>query len=301
MSGNTDGPSAQCSSCGATVHGQPGAMKCPYCGMRVDIPMGPAQRPAAILPDDTEEERRRARRHDMYEDADDDKPSVSTSGSGSIIIVMVVVGIVAVIVAIALASGHKKSKTSSTSAERKSQTTTRTTANAPPKPASFESILVSSCRCAFGDGQSTPLITLTPLAAPTQDPTRALSLRIESKNGFVSSSSSSMLALPPGTALTPLDGGDLPPHMGVACDTGYYVLVVDRVATGWSSVNARWKWNATLPASLVDGADASAPPQLKNTDFGGYCTPLTVQNGNASLALAGGKHVSLSIKDGKVH
>jgi hypothetical protein len=92
----------------------------------------------------------------------------------------------------------------------------------------------------------------------------------------------------------------LPPHMGVACDTGVYVLVVDRTATGWSSVNAKWKWNATLPASLADGADASAPPQPKNTDFGGYCTPLTVTNGNASIALAGGKHATLSLKDGKL-
>ncbi len=161
-------------------------------------------------------------------------------------------------------------------------------------------MLVSSCRCQFGDGQSTPQITLTPLASPSQDPTRPISLQIESHNGFVSSTSSATLALPPGTALTPLDGGDLPLHMGVACDTGFYVLVVDRMATGWSSVNAKWRWNTTLPASLVDGADAAAPTPLKGTDFAGYCTQLTVQNGAASIALAGGKHATLSIKDGKL-
>jgi uncharacterized Zn finger protein (UPF0148 family) len=291
--------SVQCTSCGATVHGPPGAMKCPYCGMRVDIPMSAAQERAMAA--ETEEERRRARMHDRYEDArDDDAPVVeSSSNAGAIVGGVIAVAVVAIVIGAVASSRHK----TSSSTNRKTNAGSVTTSTRPTTTATtrtYDSVPVTSCRCAFGDGQSTPLITLTPVAAPSQDPTRALALDIRSRSGFVSSSGSSPLALPGGTALTPLDGGDLPPHMGVACDTGVYVLVVDRTATAWSSVNAKWKWNASLPAAFADMADASAPPLLPNTSFGGYCTPITVTNGNASITLAGGKHATLSLKDGKV-
>jgi len=291
--------STQCGNCGATVQGAPGAMKCPYCGMDVEIPG--ARAPAVEMAAETEEERRRARAHDRYEDTsgDDSPPTNDSSNVATVVGLLVGLGVVAAIVIGVASKG--RSKTSSVEKKKSAVTTPSPAATrTAPTPSAIDSVKIASCRCAFGDGQSTPLITLTPLAAPKQDPSRPLALEIVSHSGFVTSSGSSTLALPLGTALTPPDGGDLPTHMGVACDTGVYALVVGNMATGWSSVNAKWKWNATLPATMVDGADAAAPPQPKGTDFVGYCTPIAVTNGSASIALAGGKHASLSLKDGKL-
>jgi hypothetical protein len=88
--------------------------------------------------------------------------------------------------------------------------------------------------------------------------------------------------------------------MGVACDTGTFVLVADKVATGWSSVDGTWKWNATLPSASLDAADAGSS-SLPNCDYTGGCVPLATKNGSATLRLANGRHVALSLKDGKIH
>ncbi len=164
------------------------------------------------------------------------------------------------------------------------------TATATPQPS--EPVAIKSCACAFGDGQSTPRVTLTLLAPPAG--TRAWSLDIDRTSGFISEGSTVRVAQQAGAVL-PLLAGSAPSRMGVACDTGIYVLVADKTATGWSSVNGSWKWNATLPSPSIDAADAGVP----GTDYA--CAPLVVKNGAATLTLANGHHASLSLKDGKVH
>jgi hypothetical protein len=168
------------------------------------------------------------------------------------------------------------------------------------KPVKADPVVIPSCMCSFGDGQSTPQITLTVQAPPSDGSSRSWLLGIERTSGFMSESRSARFPSQPGAVLPPAADAGAPARMGIACDTGLFVLVADKAATGWSSVNGAWKWNATLPASLTDGADASTPVTAA-TDYTGGCTPLLVKSGVATLGLANGKHVSLSLKDGKLH
>jgi len=209
---------------------------------------------------------------------------------------------VIVVIAIAVVAGKSRHRTSTSRAEKKATTVTAaTTTTKPSQPAYVDSVPITSCRCSFGDGQSQPLVTLTLQAPPLAEPTRAIWLGIARKSGFVSESGSQVLSLPSGAVLaTPLDGGALPTQMGVACDTGIYVLVAGKTATGWSSINASWKWNATLPSAMMQNVDAGAPAQSAKTNFASYCMPLAVQNGGVTVALANGKRATLSLADGKV-
>ncbi len=295
---------ATCSSCGAIVKAPPGATKCPYCGMHVDIPVGttaasgggapPAANPFA------EEERWQPQQREAERRRDSSPPpsSSSSSSAGSIVVVVIIVAAVALVAAIVVA-GMKSKKKTDARAERKSSAayTSKTTAKtSPPTPAYVDSIPITSCRCVFGDGQSTPQVTLTLRAAPTSDPSRAVSLGIERVNGFMTETKSVNFTVPDGAVFANAP----PPRLGVACDTGVYALVADKTVTGWSSVNGQWKWTATLPSSMVDGADASVPPPTPGTTFTSSCSPLSVQNGTMSVALANGKHASVSLRDGKL-
>jgi hypothetical protein len=67
------------------------------------------------------------------------------------------------------------------------------------------------------------------------------------------------------------------------CDVG----VADKNATGWSSVDARWKWNTTLPSPSVDADDAGADTPA-GSDYAGGCTALSAKNG--AVALRGAPH-----------
>lgn len=291
----------KCGNCGGPVKGEPGAMACPYCGMRVDIPLGPAQRNETHVVEQTAA----ARRHDSYEEDDEPQRTSSPPGSSSTgaPIVIAVVAVVAVVFIAAIAAATKSKSKSKKDEGRKATaaaTTTTTTAKKPTPPAYVENVKIPSCKCAFGDGQSTPLVTLTLRAAPLTDPGRMFDLRIERQSGFVTETGSSVLLMTNENALSANDAGALPAHLGVACDTGVYVLVSDKTASGWSSVNASWKWTTALPATMMDGADASAPLPPKGAGFAPYCTPLATANGNATINLANGRKATLSLKDGKL-
>lgn len=174
------------------------------------------------------------------------------------------------------------------------QPTTTATATATPKRT--DPVAIPSCTCSFGgDGQTSPRITVTLEAPPTGG--SAWALDIERQSGFVSEGSTVRLKTRAGALLPPTDAA--PTKLGMACDTGVVVLVADKVATGWSSVNAAWKWNTTLPSPAVEAADAGTSP-IAGSDYAGGCTPLAVKNGATALTLANGKHVTLSLKDGKV-
>ncbi len=276
-------------------------MRCPYCGARVDIPLA-APPPRQLLEEERPEERARARRHDNYDEDNEREERSSSSGANVGAIIGAVVAFVLLSITIgALASGRSKKKTS-TKDERRPVTVAATTKAKPtPPPSDTESVVVPSCTCAFGDGQSTPLVTLSLKAPPIVDPLRPLYLGIKRQSGFTTELHTTTLQVSSPTVLSPPDG-TFPTHMGVACDTGVYVLVADKVATGWSSVSATWKWTTALPATMVDGApsEAGAPPPPKNTVFSTYCTPLATQNGNATIALANGRRATLSLKDGKL-
>lgn len=290
-----------CGNCGAPVKGEPGVMACPYCGSRVDIPLGAAPR------NDTHvvEQSAAARRHDSYEEDDEPERTESSSSSSSAPIIIAVVAVVAVaFIAAMVAATKSKSKKTGKDEGRKSTTTVAATKTAtttkPTPPAYVENVALPSCRCQFGDGQSTPLITLTLRAAPLTDPSRPFDLRIERQSGFVSEMKSAVLSTPLDSTLSPNDAGALPAHLGVACDTGVYVLVADKTASGWSSVSATWKWTTALPATMMDGADASAPVPPKGAGFAPYCTTLATTSGNATISLANGRKATLSLKDGKL-
>jgi hypothetical protein len=232
----------------------------------------------------------------------DDDYREPSSSSPNFLIVGVAVAVAAVIT-VAVVAGKSRSHRSDSRAEKKtgSVTTPTATTTKTSKPAAADSVAIKSCRCTFGDGQSTPLVTLTLQAPPFADPTRPLWLGIERKSGFTSESSSKVLSLLPGAALAPLDGGTVASPIGVACDAGVYVLVADRIATGWSSVNASWKWNVQLPSAIAEGAHTLQIPALPlGTAFGSYCTPLTVQSGTTTFAMANGKRATLSVQDGKL-
>jgi LSD1 subclass zinc finger protein len=160
-------------------------------------------------------------------------------------------------------------------------------------------IPIGSCRCSFGDGQSTPMVVLT-LDAPTTDGKFPWSLDVERKSGFVSEESTFYFKAAPGALLPPATTAAAPAKMGMACDTGVFALVADKAATGWSSVDGSWKWNATLPSSLTDAADAGAAT-LADSTYAGGCVPLATKAGAVPLHLASGRRVSLSLKDGKLH
>jgi uncharacterized Zn finger protein (UPF0148 family) len=290
-----------CGNCGAPVQGQPGVMRCPYCGGRVDIPLVAAP-PRQLLEEERPEERDRARRHDNYDEDNEPEERSESSGANVGAIIGAVVAFVVVSIMIgALVSSRSKKKTSAKD-ERRPVTavaTNQTKTKPAPPPSDTESVVVPSCTCAFGDGQSTPLVTLSLKAPPIVDPLRPLYLGIKRQSGFTTELRTSTLQISSPTVLSPPDG-TFPTHMGIACDAGVYVLVADKVATGWSSVSATWKWTTALPATMVDGADAGAPPPPKNTVFSTFCTPLATQNGNATIALAGGRRATLSLKDGKL-
>ena len=290
-----------CGNCGAPVKGEPGPMACPYCGSRVDIPGGAPQRSNANEIVQTAA----ARRHDSYEEDNEPERTSSPGSSSSAPIVIAVVAVVAVVfIAAMVAATKSKSKKTGKDEGRKSTTTTvaatKTTTTKASPPAYVENVAIPSCRCQFGDGQSTPLVTLTLRAAPLTDPSRPFDLKIERQSGFVSEMRSSVLAMTSDNALSANDAGALPAHLGVACDTGVYVLVADKTATGWSSVSATWKWTTALPATMMDGADASAPVPPKGAGFAPFCTSLATQNGNATINLANGRKATLSLKDGKL-
>jgi len=290
-----------CGNCGAPVKGEPGVMACPFCGSRVDIPLGAPQRNETHVVEQTAA----ARRHDNYEE-DDEPERTSSSGSSSgtpVVIAVVAVVAVVAIAAIAAATRSKSKKTGKDEGRKTTTTTvaaTKTTTTKASPPPYVENVAIPSCRCQFGDGQSTPLIALTLRAAPLTDPSRPFDLRIERQSGFVSEMKSAVLSTPLDSALSPNDAGALPAHLGVACDTGVYVLVADKTATGWSSVSATWKWTTALPATMIDGADASAPTPPKGAGFAPYCTALATTNGNATINLANGRKATLSLKDGKL-
>jgi hypothetical protein len=291
----------KCGNCGGPVKGEPGAMACPYCGSRVDIPLGVASRSSANEIVQTAA----ARRHDSYEEDNEPERPESSSSSSSAPIVMAVIGVIVVVFIIAFIGASKaRAKKTGKDEGRKTTTTTvvatTTTSKKPQPPAYVENVSIPSCKCAFGDGQSTPLVTLTLRAAPLTDPTRPFDVKIERQSGFVSEMRSALLGSNGDTAVSPNDAGALPAHLGVACDTGVYVLVADTTATAWSSVSAGWKWTTTLPATMMDGADASAPIPPKGAGFAPYCTALATQNGNATITLANGRKATLSLKDGKL-
>jgi len=292
----------KCGNCGGPVTGEPGAMACPYCGMRVDIPQGPAQRSNANEVVQTAA----ARRHDSYEEDSEPERSESSSSSSAPMIIAVVAVIAVVFVGAMVAATKSRAKKTGKDEGRKTTTSTAaaaattTTSKKPSPPAYVENVAIPSCKCAFGDGQSTPLVTLTLRAAPLTDPARPFDLRIERQSGFVSEMRSAVLSNSGDNALSANDAGALPAHLGVACDTGVYVLVADKTATAWSSVSATWKWTTTLPATMMDGADASAPVPPKGAGFAPYCSPLATQSGNATINLANGRKATLSLKDGKL-
>ena len=291
----------KCGNCGGPVTGEPGAMACPYCGMRVDIPQGPAPRNDTHVVEQTAA----ARRHDNYEeDNEPERSDSSSSSSSSVPIIMAVVVVVAVVFIAATVAATKSRAKKTTKDEGRKTTSTAaaatTTSKKPSPPAYVDNVAIPSCRCAFGDGQSTPMVTLTLRAAPLTDPARPFDLRIERQSGFVSEMRSSVLGMTSDNALAANDAGALPAHLGVACDTGVYVLVADKTATAWSSVSATWKWTAALPATMMDGADASAPMPPKGAGFAPYCTSLATVNGNATINLANGRKATLSLKDGKL-
>jgi hypothetical protein len=168
-----------------------------------------------------------------------------------------------------------------------------------PKPVRSDPVPIGSCKCSFGDGQSTPEVTLT-LEAPPSDGAVPWSLDIERKSGFMSEGSTVRFKPTLGALLPPAADTPAPTRMGIACDTGIFVLVADKAATGWSSINGAWKWNATLPSASTDAPDGGLAT-LTGSDYAGGCVPLATKGGSASLRLANGKHVSLSLKDGKIH
>jgi hypothetical protein len=287
-----------CGNCGGPVKGEPGVMACPYCGMRVEIPGVAARSNANVV-----EQSAAARRHDSYEE-DNEPERTESSSSSSAPIIFAVIGVVVAVFVIAMVAGTRSRKKPTKDEGRKTTTTvaatTTTTSRKPSPPSYVENVAIPSCRCAFGDGQSTPLVTLTLRAAPLTDPSRPFDVYIERVSGFVSETRSSVLGMNSDNALAANDAGALPAHLGVACDTGVYVLVADKTATGWSSVNAASRWTTALPATMIDGADASAPIPPKGAGFAPYCTALSTQNGNATINLANGRKATLSLKDGKL-
>jgi uncharacterized Zn finger protein (UPF0148 family) len=295
----------KCGNCGGPVTGEPGAMACPYCGTRVDIPLVAAPGRSEAEDDDrARAERERARRHDSYEEDDESERTSSSSSSSAPIIFAVMAVVLVVFVSAFFAATRSKKKTSTKDELKKTSVAVTapatTTSKKTPSLPYAENVPLSSCRCSFGDGQSTPLVTITLRAAPLTDPSRAFDLAIRTQSGFVSTSGSSVLSMNSASALSPNDAGALPAHLGVACDTGAYVLVADRTATAWSSVDASSKWTTALPATMTDGADASAPFPPKGAGFAPYCTALQTTNGNVTLSLANGRKATLSLKDGKL-
>lgn len=207
--------------------------------------------------------------------------------------------IVAMIVGGVLEEMRKDARESAHKSASASTATSRPTPTM--KPSNYSSVPIPSCTCVFGDGQSTPRVTLALLAAPTRDPLRAFRLQIVSTSGFVETSGEPTLRVPDGAVLSlPEDGGAPPSHMGVACDTGFYVLVAGDVATGWSSVDAAYRWTTKLPAPMLDSKDAGAPPVPGGTDFDAWCSPLAVDAGRVAIPLVHGRRASLALKDGKL-
>ena len=142
---------------------------------------------------------------------------------------------------------------------------------------------------------SPALVALT-LRSPTGDGVRSWSLGIERASDHASLDGVD-LVLPHGTALTRVDAG-VPEHLGVACDTGVYVVVAGATATAWSSLDGHWKWNADLPAPMM--AVQNPNPNLTGSGFERWCTPLATSKSVATIALATGTSATLSLKDGSV-
>jgi len=159
--------------------------------------------------------------------------------------------------------------------------------------------MVRSSRGCTAPLASTPLVTLS-LRAPPSDGTTPWQLGIQSKSGFMTSSNWVRFPVVAGAVLPPWGDVVAPTHMGMACDTGIVAVVADKNATGWSSVDARWKWNTTLASPSVDAEDAGADTPA-GSDYAGGCTALSAKNGAVALKLANGKHVTLSLRDGKIH
>jgi hypothetical protein len=312
-----------CPKCGSSLQFSPGARiaNCPYCKTTSVVPdhVAAAGSPAGVRPEpiwlgmrspsparqaiveglqgravrNTERANEQSRQQEQARMREEEEKK--TGEPPWVGVVMAAGACIAAGVAIyfAVASKHQEASTSSAAA-----TSTHVTKTAKPPPAP-EPVPIGSCKCAFGDGQSTPQITLQ-LQAPPSDGSIPWSLEIVRHSGFVEEETGVRLPAAPGALLPPAPDTAAPDRMGIACDTGIFVLVADKVATGWSSVNGSWKWNATLPSPSVDAVNADVAA-MRGSSYSGGCVPLAVKNGALALKLANGKHVSLSLKDGKVH
>jgi hypothetical protein len=313
---------ASCPKCGSSLQFAPGARiaNCPYCKTTSVVPdhVAAVGAPADARPEpiwlgfrspssartaivdalqgraDRANEQSRQQEQARMREGPERKESQPNFG-GAITFASIVLAAGVGIYFAVLEKPHHSDSTSSAAA-----TTSTRTAKTPKAPPT-DPIPIASCKCVFGDGQSTPQITLTLQAPPSEgSPSIPWSLEIERHSGFITEETGVALPITAGALLPPALDTKPPERMGIACDTGIFVLVGDKVATGWSSVNGSWKWNASLPSPSVDAANADVP-SVRGSSYAGGCVPLATKNGAVALKLANGRHVSLSLKDGKVH
>ncbi len=185
-----------------------------------------------------------------------------------------------------------------------------TTASAPPPATasvnypSIADIPVPSCKCVSRGGSAKNTFALqAPPPVGLSDSWwfkwHQQSGISELKSGFHPQQSDGGLA-----AVLPPTSGTTKIRAAIACEGDIVALVSGNVASGWSGNDGgELIWNTKLPSALAD-VDAGAPAPTNDgvPSFDVACTrELAVFAGAATVDLASGKHVSLSMRDGTLH
>ena len=158
-------------------------------------------------------------------------------------------------------------------------------------PAAPTAAPVAGCSCASGDGMRQTRIEAH-LLHKGHGAANAWELSVTSHPAgqpYVSMSGTASLETHDGTVPPSTVGPTL--HMGMACDPGVVVFAYGRQVDAWSTANEHLAWTAQLPAPVADSAGGA----------GIACFPLAVDASDAvTVPLAGGRHVSVSLVNGKI-
>jgi hypothetical protein len=185
---------------------------------------------------------------------------------------------------------------SKTAGQRDSGTSRPSPTRAPPPPPALVSVRSCSCVSASNAGTNTYV-----LEAPTTGHS-AWSFEWTQHAGFVETESTVPLGSNDvGAVVLPPTAGTSKLRLAIACDGPVVALLAGKVATGWAGPRGGRAWTTSLPGTFTPKLAPADPAPPKDATVDVACaTPLRVDDGSVALTLDDGKHVHLSLKDGRV-
>ncbi len=201
---------------------------------------------------------------------------------GSVLLIGVVSGIVV------LTAGDKKKSGGASTASAAAVTTPKL--KPPPPPPATHVVPACHCTSRAASGKNT-----FDLEAPAKGKS-TWQIDWTQQSGFMTSNMPFLVK--PGAGVLPPPAGTTTLALAVACDGSVLALANEHAVTAWAGDEQGVLWSTELPAARVLG-DAGAPAPVDGSELAVGCTPLAVDDGAFTLALVGGKRITLAMKDGK--